>query len=94
MQCRDLTGEGGGGGGGGEPFQCFVCYVPLTPALAMAADPDGYLVPYLQAVEMYEALPPLKDPIDPNDPRDWGVMAFREAIPVCRGCAKKDVENK
>ncbi|MBA4019170.1 MAG: hypothetical protein C0483_18545 [Pirellula sp.] len=81
------------GGGGGKPFFCTLCFVPLTPALAFAMDPDGVMVPYLQAVDAYAELPPPKVPLDPKDPRDWIAISSREADPICRRCAKEFVNE-
>lgn len=91
MRGPDLFGDGEGGGG--CKLYCTTYFVPLTPALAYAIDPDGVVVPYLQAVEMYADLPPPKEPLDPADPRDWSALAQREAIAICRGCAKEIVNE-
>jgi hypothetical protein len=70
-------------------LRCATCQSALTAESAMSQDPDGCLVPYEQATAAYAELPPLKNPIDKNDPRDTAVRICRTAIPLCLPCAKR-----
>jgi hypothetical protein len=88
----DVFGEGSGGGGRRQ-LSCANCFVPLTPALAFSIDPEGFVVPFEQAEEAYAALPPLDPPIDPRDPRDEIAASLREAMPICRKCAREHVSS-
>ena len=76
-----------------DHLECSLCYVALTPESAMSQDPDGCIVPYLQASEAFAELPPPKEPLDKDDPRDTAERICRETLPVCLKCAKELFES-